>query len=68
MNFIKRLFCRHDWLVSRWHWTHGPIGNDPAFIQIECQCGKCGKVCYQYKHGMDAKDWASQPGVQIFRE
>ena len=48
MKFFKRLFCRHVWLLNRWHWTHGITGNHPLFIEAEYKCSKCGKLKYEY--------------------
>ncbi len=42
------LRCDHDYRMNRWHITHGPIGNDPAFIEIEYKCSKCEKLKYEY--------------------
>lgn len=46
--FIRRMFCRHDYFVLRWHWVHGPIGNTPLMIEAEVKCGYCGKIKYVY--------------------
>ena len=45
-NYFKQLFCKHSWTVVRWHYTHGPCGNDPRIIEVEMKCKKCGKVSY----------------------
>ena len=45
-NFFKRLFCSHEYLLARWHWCHGPNGNDPRMIESEWRCQKCGKLYY----------------------
>lgn len=46
----------------RWHWTHGPVGNDPLFIKSEYRCNRCGKIVYLYKHGQEAWNWAKMMG------
>lgn len=46
-DFLKRLFCRHDKYINRWHYTHGPA-MDPIHIEIELKCKKCGKLFYTY--------------------
>ena len=48
LNWIKRIFCRHDYEIKRWHWTHGPYNNEPAFIEVETVCKKCGKGSYMW--------------------
>lgn len=45
--FLKHLFCKHRYGVNRWHVTHGPNGNDPASIEVEEICLKCGKIRYR---------------------
>lgn len=56
---FKRLFCKHTAAdLLSWHWTHGPNGNDPLFIQAEYRCNECGKIIYLYKRGKEAHDWA----------
>ena len=68
LNFIKRLFCHHNWAISRWHWTHGISGNDPLFIEMECECTKCGAIHYEYLPQPMADRFVTQPGIEIFRE
>lgn len=46
LKFLKRLFCKHHYELNRWHVSHGPNGNDPAMIEAESICTKCGKVKY----------------------
>lgn len=63
-RFFKQLLCRHaDAELLRWHWTHGPLGNDPAFIEAEFRCKKCGKIFYAYEYGATAYDWAEAMGT-----
>lgn len=63
MNKIKTFFhqwrCNH-WQADliKWHWTHGPYGNDPAFIEAEYHCKGCGKTVYLYQRGREAQEWA----------
>ena len=45
---VKRMFCKHEFKPVRWHWTHGPIGNEPAFVEAEWRCEKCGKWELRY--------------------
>ena len=45
---VKRIFCKHDFKPVRWHWTHGSNGNEPAFVEAEWCCEKCGKLDYRY--------------------
>lgn len=56
INFIKRLFCKHDdsSKLLRWHWTHGINDNEPAFIESEWLCSNCGKKYFKYYRGNDA--------------
>jgi hypothetical protein len=46
MKWFKKLFCNHFYLMTRWHWCHGPNGNDPRCIEREFRCVKCGKMIY----------------------
>ena len=48
VKLIKRLFCKHYYAVKRWHYTHGPCDNEPAIMEVEHVCIKCGKVRYTY--------------------
>ena len=47
-NFLKRIFCNHEYILIRWHWTHGINGNEPRMIEAEFKCRKCNKVHYVY--------------------
>ena len=46
IKFIKQLFCKHDYVVEKWHYTHGPMGNDPAYIEGTMVCLHCRKERY----------------------
>ena len=46
MKWFKKLFCKHFYMMTRWHWSHGPNGNDPRCIEREFRCTKCGKLFY----------------------
>ena len=48
VRFLKRLFCKHYYVISKWHYTHGANGNNPAFLEVEHICQKCGKKTYSY--------------------
>ena len=43
---IKQLFCRHSYIVQKWHFTHGLVGNEPSYIEGYDICRKCGKFRY----------------------
>ena len=45
-SFIRRSFCKHSYKIDRWHITHGPQGNDPAYIEGFAICQYCGKERY----------------------
>ena len=61
--FLHQLKCKHyDSELLRWHWTHGPIGNEPAFIEAEYHCTKCGKIVYLSLRGREAQEWAMVMG------
>ena len=45
-SFIERLICNHKYEVDKWHYTHGPNGNKPAYIEGIEICPKCGKEKY----------------------
>ena len=47
-SFFKRLFCKHAYQTTRWHWFHGFSGMEPARIEAEMRCYKCGKVIHVY--------------------
>lgn len=58
-RIFQQLFCKHESAeLIRWHWTHGINGNEPAFIEGEYRCYKCGKTVYLYQHGETANEWA----------
>lgn len=46
LNTLKRLLCKHNWELSRWHWFHGYNGNDPRTIEAEYICSKCTSKKY----------------------
>lgn len=46
IKFIKQLFCKHDYVVEKWHYTHGQMGNEPAYIEGFMVCLHCGKERY----------------------
>lgn len=48
ISFFKQLFCKHSYQIKRWHWTHGANGNEPAHLEVEHVCIKCGKKIYSY--------------------
>lgn len=29
------MFCVHNYILNRYHLTHGPMNNDPAFGELE---------------------------------
>lgn len=63
LRFFQRLFCKHENAeLIRWHWTHGINGNEPAFIEAEYICNKCGKIVYLYLYGKDTNEWATVMG------
>lgn len=56
LDFFKRLFCQHyRSVLNRWHVCHGPNGNDPAEIEAEYICARCGKISYSY-YPMECKE------------
>ena len=57
LTAIKRMACKHEYRLLRWHWTHGINGNEPAFIEAELRCEKCGRVEFYYpERGSFAED------------
>ena len=46
IKFIKQLFCKHYYVVEKWHYTHGQMGNEPAYIEGFAVCQRCGKERY----------------------
>jgi len=62
-KFFRQIFCKHyNADLLRWHWTHGPYGNEPAFIEAEYRCKECGKIVYLYQRGKEAHDWSKAMG------
>ena len=51
--FLKRLLCKHDYLLERWHWVH--FMEDMISIEAEYKCAKCNKLSYLYLRGEKAK-------------
>ena len=47
-TIMKQMWCNHEFHPVRWHWTHGPYGNDFGSIEAEWKCEKCGKIEYRY--------------------
>ena len=45
-QFIKQLFCHHDYHITKWHITHGPHDNEPRYIEGFETCVWCGKERY----------------------
>jgi hypothetical protein len=58
--WFRQLFCQHSFHLNRWHWCHGPNGNDPIMIECEYRCSKCGKLTYRdlSDDRENAKAWA----------
>ena len=52
-RFLKQLFCRHkNSEVVCWHWTHGPNGNDTAFLEVQLKCNDCDQ-----RYFIHIRDW-----------
>lgn len=47
-NLLKRIFCKHNWRLTRWHWVHSPSQNDKYYMETEYRCMNCGKMKYEY--------------------
>lgn len=48
-TWFWRMCCKHIRSeLNRWHVCHGPNGNDPAEIEAEYICSRCGKIIYSY--------------------
>ena len=45
-EFFKRLLCKHSYVVEKWHFTHGAMGNEPRYIEGFERCPDCGKERY----------------------
>lgn len=43
---LAQIFCEHQYTIEKWHWCHGQVGADPAFIEGFQVCPKCGKRKY----------------------
>ena len=46
--WLKRLLCKHEWVLERWAWTTGPFECGEIFIEAVYACKKCGKTKYVY--------------------
>ena len=46
MKWLKQLFCKHSFVVEKWHFTHGQFGNEPRYIEGFKRCPNCGKERY----------------------
>lgn len=58
MKILKRLFCKHDYVINRWHYTHGQCGNEPAYIEGYKVCKHCGKEKYFWaERGSKLESW-----------
>ena len=55
-DFWKQLFCKHDYTLSRWHWTHGINGNEPREMECEYICTKCGKFKWTHPGRNSARE------------
>lgn len=62
-TWIKRRLCRHQYItLMRWHWTHGPFGNDPLTVEAEYKCDDCGELLYSYLDREESYRWAEAMG------
>jgi hypothetical protein len=53
-EFLKKLYCKHDYKLTRWrliHWQEKPLT-----IQSEIKCNKCGKIVVLFG-GKRNKEW-----------
>lgn len=48
IKFIKQFFCKHEYVLNRWHISHGPSAMDPSEIEAEYICLKCEKISYRH--------------------
>lgn len=55
IQLLKKLFCGHQYEMTRWHWTHGPTGMEPRQIEAELKCANCGKT--KYWHVVNPRDF-----------
>ena len=63
---LKQAMCNHQYATMlRWHWTHGPNGNTPAFVEAEYECDNCGKIVYLHQQGKEAHEWAKCMGNHL---
>lgn len=45
-RILKQLFCRHAYMIDRWHFTHGANDNEYRYIEGFEICPNCGKERY----------------------
>lgn len=53
---LKRLRCKHDMELNRWHWVHFP-DHEPLSVEIEYVCTKCKKTDYIHLYKKEAREW-----------
>ena len=46
IKIIRQLFCKHSYIIDRWHFTHGQCGNEPRYIEEFEKCLICDKERY----------------------
>ncbi|MBU5486419.1 hypothetical protein KQI86_19140 [Clostridium sp. MSJ-11] len=58
---IRRLKCKHDMEINRWHWVHYPE-SEPSSVEAEYKCNRCGKLNYIHLYDKEAEEWSSAMG------
>jgi hypothetical protein len=67
-DFWKQLFCKHDYTLSRWHWTHGINGNEPREMECEYICTKCGKFKWTHPDRNSAREkYILDSGIEPYK-
>ena len=63
---FRQLFCKHEYQIARWHVFHGFSMVEPASLEVEHVCKKCGKTIYSYpdRNSKEEKYILSMPEKQ----
>lgn len=48
LNYVRQIFCKHDWLVEEKYCTNSSdFGDSKSGIKVYMRCKKC---CYHKRH------------------
>ena len=62
-KWLKKVTCKHyRATLVRWHWSHGPNGNEPRTVEAEYKCDACGKDVYLHLSRAESEEWSKIMG------